>query len=1118
MRNNLIHSPILSCHFHRIANMSKTPHFSSNTFALRLLACALAVAAAYPLQASAQQALPAVAAGQAQVPAPVAMLMRQDANAQVAQIVVETDKNGLPADGQSAVLVSVKLLNPAGQLVRDTVLLTIETSAGRILLNQAATDSLGPQNGDQDRVTPGVQLKVERGVASFRLLAPTSPQDVLLRVTAGNQTAQGVLSFVPELRQLLAVGLIEGVISQRNLSTGAIAPARFQDGFEQEITRWSRQFNQGKANLSARTAFFLKGKILGEKLLTAAYDSDLQTRSRLQKDIQPQEFYPVYGDSASMGQDARSAERLYVRIDDQKSYLLYGDFSTGSNASIPGPHSGLQARKLGQYQRNVTGLRTHWENQQAQFNGFAIHDNLKQVIEEYQANGTSGPFAVKNNGALVNSEKVEIVVRDKHQSDRIKQVTPLNRFDDYNFEPFSGRILFKQAVPATTSEGDPQSVRISYEVEQGGEKFWVLGMDGEWRLTSNLSLAASVVDDKNPQSPYQLQSLSASLKLGPKTSVVAELAHTESTSYLANGQVFTTPSGMLGETSSQASGRAARLEFAHEGEAWQANLQWQRADQEFNNSAAGVSPGHSDVSLKLAHQATPSVKLFGEVKRSQDTTLAAKREGAQLGVQLKVTDRLSLHASLQHIKEEGEIGANSTIASNSAPLPGAANAGGFFGFGNTQSAISPVTGTSITTLAPVATNTGAVSTNKLDANTVALGVQYKATDHLSLNASLEHGVGGASQHRYELGGQYQLSERSRLYARYENQTGLASRYTLNPAEKSNAFTAGVESSYMPGGSLFTEYRLRDALSTESANTRDLQLASGLRNTWNLAEGVAANTNLEYLHVFGGTQQKGVALATGLDYSANPLWKASAKLEFRRLFDSQTEVGNQSQDQWLSTLSVARKLDRDWTILARNYLLLTRNQDNASGIAIGNSLQERAQLGFAWRPVDNNRVNGLARYEFKKVRDDAQIEGEHYRAHILSAHLDYHPSRPWWMTTRAATKRSTEYRLPIAQQKYSASLLSGRVVYDITENWDIGVLAAWLYSPQSGSQFARGVEIGYLLKENLWLSLGYNQSGFRERDLSNADYTAKGVYLRLRFKFDETLFKANDASVNRSLPR
>ena len=61
------------------------------------------------------------------------------------------------------------------------------------------------------------------------------------------------------------------------------------------------------------------------------------------------------------------------------------------------------------------------------------------------------------------------------------------------------------------------------------------------------------------------------------------------------------------------------------------------------------------------------------------------------------------------------------------------------------------------------------------------------------------------------------------------------------------------------------------------------------------------------------------------------------------------------------------------------------------------------------------------------------------------------------------------------------------------------------------------EIG--VRESLWLSAGYNRVGFSaDRDLAGYEYTQRGAYVRLRFKFDETLFDGGDPAVNRSLPR
>ena len=214
------------------------------------------------------------------------------ANANVGKIAVEIDKDGVPADGQSAVEVTVKLSDLKAEAMTDVAYITVEVSGGRILLSGQNTDELGPEGGDLDKVTPGTQVKVENGLATFKLLAPAEPQDVKVRITAGDVTASGTVSFLPELREMVAAGLIEGIISKRNISAGSLSPHRNEDGFEQQIRRWSNQFQNGKANAAMRTAFFIKGKIKGDVLLTAAFDSDKETRARLLRDIRPDEFLP----------------------------------------------------------------------------------------------------------------------------------------------------------------------------------------------------------------------------------------------------------------------------------------------------------------------------------------------------------------------------------------------------------------------------------------------------------------------------------------------------------------------------------------------------------------------------------------------------------------------------------------------------------------------------------------------------------------------------------------------------------------------------------------------------------------------------------------------------------
>jgi hypothetical protein len=301
----------------------------------------------------------------------------------------------------------------------------------------------------------------------------------------------------------------------------------------------------------------------------------------------------------------------------------------------------------------------------------------------------------------------------------------------------------------------------------------------------------------------------------------------------------------------------------------------------------------------------------------------------------------------------------------------------------------------------------------------------------------------------------------------------------------------------------------------------------VRNVWHLSPGIALTTGAERLQLLSGEGQTATALTTGLDYTASDLWKGSARVEWRRLGAPVTsETGTAplgstgliplgTQDTALITLAVARKLDRDWTLLGRNYTLLTDNH----GVR-PNGWQDRFQIGAAYRPVDNGAVDVLSKYEYKS-ENDINGEGEFRRVHVLSVKGSWHPSRPWWLSGRFAAKSVAE-RFPSTEgggsDSYRAGLISGRAIYDVTENWDVGVMAGVMVSNTgSARQYALGAEVGYLLRENLWLSVGYNAAGFRDRDLST-DYTARGVYLRLRFKFDKDLFSGSDPTVNRALSR
>jgi hypothetical protein len=108
--------------------------------------------------------------------------------------------------------------------------------------------------------------------------------------------------------------------------------------------------------------------------------------------------------------------------------------------------------------------------------------------------------------------------------------------------------------------------------------------------------------------------------------------------------------------------------------------------------------------------------------------------------------------------------------------------------------------------------------------------------------------------------------------------------------------------------------------------------------------------------------------------------------------------------------------------------------------------------------------------------------------------------------RYGIKRAADFTSGIVSH-YTAQIVGGRSVWDLNSRWDVG-LQYFIETGDIGNshQQAVGGEVGYLVVKNLWLSLGYNLTGFRDPDLASEDYTQREFYLRLRVKFDENLFK------------
>ena len=547
------------------------------------------------------------------------------ASGKFSRLGVQVLATGVPADGKTLTEVIVRVMDVEGLQVKGRTAVTLESSAGVW------------QADDLDRKEPGLQIFVEEGQARLQLLAPTDPGDVEIRATSGNITGHATVKFLPELRPLIAAGVVEGALNFRNLSVKALQPARAQDGFEQELRHFPRVSANGRRDAGARAALFLKGKVKGDYLLTLAYDSEKAAKERLFRDIQPDEFYPVYGDDSVKGFDAQSTGLLYVRVDKGASFVLYGDFSTQSLM----PFSGLPTRQLSQYSRSLNGVRSHVEGGLGSLNAFAARTSSRAFTEELPALGVSGYYALSRTNIVPNSEKVDIVTRDRHQPAVITSSVAMTRFSDYEIEPLSGRLLFRTPVPSLDIGFNANFIRVTYEYEQGGPQFWVYGADGQFKLNEWMEVGGAYVRDENPLDDFTMKGVNVLVKLADKTTLIAEVAQTSNVI-----------SGL---------GHGVRVELKHESENLQALAFAGKTTLGFDNSSALLNKGRTESGAKAKLKIDALTGLRAEAIRSEDGINKGVREGALVVLERHLGSNLNGEVGLRYANESAKPADSSTV-------------------------------------------------------------------------------------------------------------------------------------------------------------------------------------------------------------------------------------------------------------------------------------------------------------------------------------------------------------------------------------------------------------------------------------------------------------------------
>ncbi len=505
---------------------------------------------------------------------------------ELSEIRLKILENDVPADGISTARVRIELLDNAGIRIGSPLPVTLDISEGEWEVQDLNVNE------------PGTQIFVEKGTIDLEIRSTIEPKNVTIRANAGVISREEKVRFVPDLRPLIAAGIIEGTLRlNQPLNISSVAD---NDGFERELKALAYEFNN--FNADARIAFFLKGKVRGDVLLTAGYDSEKAKEDRLFRDIRPDEYYPVYGESSIKGFDAQTSGRLYIRLDKQRTYALYGDFITQERDAN---------RQLGDYSRSQTGIKANLENDLGNITAFTSQSATANRVREFQAQGLSR-YILPDNDIIENSEIIELVTYDREQPEVILEVQRLSRFKDYVLEDFSGTLIFTTSISSIDEQFNPVFIRAIYEVENTDEKYFIGGVNGSLNVTENLKIGAGVAQDNNPENKFNLASANFGFEVG-NTEIIGEVAQTT--------------------TDLEGTGRAGRVQVQHKGKIVDARAQVGRSGEDFANKVGTLGQGRTEARAKGKIKLTPKTSINTEFLYSVSDTSDQNTLGGTVDLQ-----------------------------------------------------------------------------------------------------------------------------------------------------------------------------------------------------------------------------------------------------------------------------------------------------------------------------------------------------------------------------------------------------------------------------------------------------------------------------------------------------
>jgi uncharacterized repeat protein (TIGR01451 family) len=782
------------------------------------------------------------------------------------------------------------------------------------------------------------------------------------------------------------VGIVDVTASQDDTS----GPAELVTGND---TDYSNEFN-----VDGRLAFYAKGRFANDSVLTMSADtregeidelfSNFMDKSpdALFRRIDPDYYYPSFGDDSTVEEDAPTSGKFYVKWQQEKNYGMWGNFD------IAYLDNSLAHVDRGLYGANVnyeTESATAFGEKRFAVNLFAAEPGTLAGRDEFLGTGGS-LYYLRRQDILTGSERLRIEVRDA-VSGLVVGVKNLSYGLDYDIDYIQGRIMLSEPLSASTASsmlvdsrdfgGNDVYLVARYEYTPGFAELDDITTGGRVHYWFNniLKLGMTAEEQEYGGGETSLNAFDLTVRKSAGTWLKLEQSTSQgpvSSTLLSNDGGFefneiALPAGTDVKAKGQRVDASVRLEEFFSGFKGTFSFYNQQLDAGYAAPGliANTDTSHTGGMLQIPVFESVDVKLKAD---AMDQENSLNTEAYELNVDYLMNKHWSFGLGWREDKR----------TDNSPSVPLTQQQGE-----RSDAALRATYNSRENWLAyGYVQDTIDVTGNREDNGRVGVGGDYRFTDRFKLDGELSSGDLGTA---LRLGTNYQMTDATDLYTSY----ALEDERTDNgvKARRGN-LASGFKTRYSDSASIYMEERYTHG-DVPTGLTHALGFDLVINDRLNFGGDIDVGSLFNNVT---GAEIKRKAAGVRVGYKFSKFTYAGA-LEYRVDETEQADTTFAERTTWLTKNSIKYQVSADWRLIGK--LNHSQSESSLGDFYDGNFTE--AVVGYAFRPVSNNALNALFKYTyFYNMPTTDQITPNDgaaqyiQKSHILSVDAMYDVTRSW----------------------------------------------------------------------------------------------------------------------------